>query len=162
MHIREARVNDFDSLYPILDEIISSGETYAYPRDTNKTEALHLWMEYPRKTYVVLVDDTVVGTYFIKTNQVGQGSHVCNCGYMVSPLAGGQGIATAMCVHSQKIAIELGYKAMQFNFVASSNTRAIKLWRKLGFEEVGRLPKAFNHPALGYIDALLMYKWLAM
>ena len=79
---------------------------------------------------------------------------------MVSSLARGKGLATSMCEHLQKIALELGYKAMQFNFVASSNEGAVRLWSKLGFETVGHLPKAFNHPINGYIDALVMYKWL--
>ena len=104
--------------------------------------------------------DQVLGTYYIKTNQAGPGDHVCNCGYMVSSTARGRGLATAMCEHSQEIARKLGYKAMQFNFVASSNEGAVRLWIKLGFAVVGRLPKAFNHPSKGYVDALVMYKWL--
>ena len=95
-----------------------------------------------------------------KTNQAGPGSHVCNCGYMVSTNARGKGLATSMCEHSQRIAAELGYKAMQFNFVAVTNEGAVRLWKKLGFETVGRLPMAFNHPTHGYVDALVMYKWL--
>ena len=85
---------------------------------------------------------------------------ICNCGYMVPAQARGKGVASAMCEHSQEIARELGYKAMQFNFVVSSNTGAVRLWNKLGFETVGRLPRAFLHPAQGYVDALVMYKWL--
>ena len=83
-----------------------------------------------------------------------------DCGYMVSAAARGRGLATAMCEHSQSIARELGYKAMQFNFVATSNEGAIRLWEKLGFEIVGRLPRAFCHPTRGYIDALVLFKWL--
>lgn len=79
---------------------------------------------------------------------------------MVSSLARGKGLATTMCEHSQKVAVELGYKAMQFNFVASSNEGAVRLWGKLGFDTVGRLPNAFDHPNLGYVDALVMFKWL--
>jgi ribosomal protein S18 acetylase RimI-like enzyme len=79
---------------------------------------------------------------------------------MVSSAARGRGLATAMCEHSQEVAKELGYRAMQFNFVAATNKGAIRLWKKLGFEIVGRLPKAFFHPANGYVDALVMYKWL--
>ena len=97
---------------------------------------------------------------YIKTNQNGPGDHVCNCGYMVSSTARGKGLATSMCEHSLKIALELGYKAMQFNFVASTSEGAVRLWTKLGFETVGRLPKAFDHPAIGLVDALVMYKWL--
>ena len=160
MNIREAKIDDFHQIWPIFHEIVKAGDTYAYPPETTKEQALHIWLEMPRKTYVFEENDKILGTYFLKTNQAGPGSHVCNCGYMVSPLARGRGLATTMCDHSQIIAKEFGYKAMQFNFVASSNEGAIRLWDKLGFETVGRLPKAFNHPSKGFVDALLMYKWL--
>ena len=160
MNIREATREDFDRIWPIFQEIASSGETYAYPRDTTKEQAFRLWMEMPRLTFVVEENDHILGTYYIKTNQAGPGDHVCNCGYMVSSTARGRGLATAMCEHSQAIAQELGYKAMQFNFVASSNEGAVRLWNRLGFVTTGRLPKAFKHPSIGYVDALVMYKWL--
>ena len=160
MNIREATQNDFDEIWLIFHDIVSAGKTYAYSMDTTKLDALKIWMNTPRKTYVVVEGEQIVGTYFLKTNQAGPGNHVCNCGYMVSSKTRGKGLATEMCQHSQKLALELGYKAMQFNFVASSNKGAVRLWVKLGFKTVGRLPKAFNHPKKGYIDALVMYKWL--
>ena len=160
MTIREAVKEDFDSIWPIFREIVKAGETYAYAADTTKAQAFKIWIEAPRKTYVFEEDGNILGTYFLKTNQAGPGSHVCNCGYMVSSSARGRGLATAICEHSQNVARALGYKAMQFNFVASSNEGAVRLWGKLGFETVGCLPKAFNHPALGYVDAIVMYKWL--
>ena len=159
MNIREATIDDFDAIWPIFHEIVKAGETYAYPVDTNKEGAIKLWLDAPRKTFVFEYDGEILGTYFIKTNQAGPGDHVCNCGYMVSSAARGRGLATAMCKHSLDIAKELGYKAMQFNFVAASNEGAVRLWSKIGFETVGCLPKAFNHPRLGYVDALVMYKW---
>ena len=85
---------------------------------------------------------------------------MCNCGYITAPAARGRGVARAMCEHSQRVARELGYTAMQFNFVVTSNEGAIALWQKLGFETVGRLPKAFRHPKLGLVDALVMFKSL--
>ena len=160
MNIREATENDFDEICPIFHEFASAGETYAYPEDTTKEQALDIWLKTPRKTFVAEENNSILGTYYLKTNQAGPGSHVCNCGYMVSSKARGRGLATSMCEHSQVIAKELGYKAMQFNFVASSNEGAVRLWTKLGFETVGKLPKAFNHPSKGYIDAYVMYKWL--
>jgi len=160
MNIREATADAFNNIWPIFQPIAVAGETYAYPRDTTKEQAFQLWMEIPRKTYVVEESGETLGTYYIKTNQQGPGDHVCNCGYMVSPNARGRGLATAMCEHSQQVARELGYRAMQFNFVASSNEGAVRLWEKLGFDIVGRLPGAFNHPSKGYVDALVMYKWL--
>jgi ribosomal protein S18 acetylase RimI-like enzyme len=160
MNIRGATREDFDQIWPIFREIAAAGETYAYPRDVTKEQASKLWMDGRRKTYVVEENGTVLGTYYITTNHAGPGDHVCNCGYMVSFAARGRGLATAMCEHSQRIARELGYKAMQFNFVASTNEGAVRLWQKLGFATVGRLPRAFRHPSKGYVDALVMYKWL--
>jgi len=161
MDIREAKESDFDRIWPIFSEIAATGETYGYRRDTTKEEAFHLWMEYPRKTYVAEEDGEILGTYYLKTNHEGPGAHVCNCGYMVSPAARGKGLATLMCEHSQQEALNLGYKAMQYNFVASSNEGAVRLWHRLGFETVGTLPRAFDHPVKGLVDALVMYKWLA-
>jgi GNAT superfamily N-acetyltransferase len=161
MNLKEATENDFDLIWPIFKEIARAGETYAYPRDISKSEAKELWINYPHKTFMFEDQSRIMGTYYIKTNQPGPGQHVCNCGYMVSSHARGKGIATKMCEHSQRIALELGYKAMQFNFVASTNETAVRLWNKLGFETVGRLPKAFFHPSKGFVDAFVMYKWLA-
>lgn len=163
--IREASNDDFEQIWPIFEDVVRAGETYAYPRDCNKEQAFSIWMQTPLKTFVAVenTDDDheqVLGTYYLKTNQAGPGDHVCNCGYMVASKARGQGLAGKMCEHSQRIAIELAYKAMQFNFVASSNEGAIRLWQKLGFDVVGTLPKAFRHPTLDYVDALVMYKLL--
>ena len=160
MEIKEASIQDFDLIWPIFHEVAKAGETYAFRTDTSKEEALNIWVKTPRKTYIALDDGEVIGTYYLKTNHAGPGDHVCNCGYMVAASASGKGVATAMCEHSQTMAKELGYKAMQFNFVASTNTGAVRLWQKLGYDIVGRLPKAFNHPTKGFFDALVMYKWL--
>ena len=105
-------------------------------------------------------DGKILGTYYLKTNQERPGKHVCNCGYMVSSVARGMGIARQMCEHSQSIAVAMGFNAMQFNFVDSTNDVAVALWKKLGFDVVGTLPRAFNHPTLGLVDAFVMYKWL--
>ena len=160
MNIREATRDDFDQIWPIFHEIVEAGETYAYPRDITIEQALVLWMDTPRMTFVAEEDGKILGTYFIKTNPLVEGGHVCNCGYMVSSAARGHGLATAMCEHSQAIAREFGYEAMQFNFVASSNDAAVRLWTKLGFETVRRLPNAFHHPTQGDADALVMVKRL--
>ncbi|MDB2448744.1 GNAT family N-acetyltransferase [bacterium] len=160
--IRTATHDDFAAIWPIFEEIVGAGDTYAFDVETNRDQAYRLWMELPRQTFVY-EDDTgqILATYYLKTNQAGPGSHVCNCGYMVASSARGQGLATLLCEHSQQVARDLGYLAMQFNFVASSNEGAVRLWTKLGFETVGRLPRAFQHPTLGLVDALVMYKWLA-
>ncbi|MCQ3828102.1 GNAT family N-acetyltransferase [Microbulbifer elongatus] len=160
MEIREALPTDFEQVWPIFYQVVNAGETYAYATETSREEAYKIWMEAPRKTFVCEEDGEILGTYYLKTNQPGPGAHVCNCGYMVAANARGRGLASAMCEHSQKTARELGYRAMQFNFVAVTNEGAVRLWKKLGFAEVGRLPGAFNHPSAGYVDALVMYKTL--
>lgn len=160
MHIREAHIQDFDNIWPIFNAIVSQAQTYTYSPNTTKEEAFELWINSALKTFVCEENNIVLGTYFIKANQSGNGSHVCNCGYMVHEKARGKGVASLMCKHSLKTAVELGFKAMQYNFVVSTNEVAIKLWEKHGFKIVGTLSKAFNHPQLSYVDAHIMYKWL--
>ena len=107
MKIREAVKEDFEQIWIIFQHIVSAGETYAYPLETSKEEAFQIWMEQPHKTFVCVEQQHIFGTYYLKPNNPGQGSHVCNCGYMVSPDARGKGLATLMCEHSQKAAKEL-------------------------------------------------------
>ncbi|MBC7164712.1 MAG: GNAT family N-acetyltransferase [Roseovarius sp.] len=158
--IRLARAADFDALWPILRAVIRAGDTYALDRSLSAEAVRALWMETPRATFVAEARGTVPGTCYIKTNQAGGGAHVCNAGFMVAPAARGRGVARAMCEHAQMQARAMGYLAMQFNFVVSTNEGAVALWQRLGFEIVGRLPRAFRHPAAGLVDALVMYKWL--
>lgn len=158
--IRPVREADRDALWPVLREVIRPGDTYAIDPGLSREDALAYWCDAPAACYVAEADGEILGTYYIKTNQQGGGQHVCNCGYITATAARGRGVARAMCEHSQPAAKALGYEAMQFNFVVASNVGAIGLWTKLGFETVGRLPRAFRHPEQGLVDALVMYKWL--
>ena len=158
MEIRIFEEEDFEQVWQIFHPIVSAGTTYTFDQNTNRAEARRVWLNAPLETWVALENGVILGTYFIKPNQGGGGAHVCNCGYMVAQNARGKGIARKMCEHSQMRAQQLGFKAMQFNFVVSTNLGAIALWKKLGFAEVGRLPKAFDHPQDGYVDAFVMYK----
>ncbi len=158
--VRLSRESDFDRVWPFLRDVIRAGDTYALDTQLSRVAVQDLWMDAPRASYVVEDVDGIVGTYFIKSNQPGGGAHVCNCSYVVAPFARGRGIAELMCIHSQAEARNLGYLAMQFNCVVETNVGAIGLWDKLGFETVGRLPSAFQHPEYGLVDARVMYKWL--
>lgn len=160
MRIRLATTDDADAIWALLQPVFSTGETYAIDPDIDRGRALAYWMEQPAACYVVEGDQGLLGTYYIKTNQQGGGVHVCNCGYIVGEKAQGRGIAAAMCAASQDQARDLGYKAMQFNFVLASNHGALHLWQKLGFEIVGTIPQAFDHPKLGLVSAHVLYKWL--
>jgi len=153
--------SDWPEVWKLLRETFAAGDTYSFAPDSTEAEIRKIWIDAPAATFVVRdADGALLGTYFIKANQPGLGDHVCNCGYVVAPRATGRGIATAMCEHSQAWALGHGFCAMQFNFVVSTNERAVRLWERLGFQIVGRLPGAFRHHTLGYVDALVMYKTL--
>jgi len=162
VEIREYCATDWPGTWPMLRDTIRAGDTYTFSPQSTEEEMREVWVETPAKTFVACdPQGRILGTYFIKANQPGLGAHVCNCGYVVAAAEQGRGIAALMCEHSQAQALAMGFKAMQFNFVVSTNIRAIQLWQRLGFSVVGRLPGAFNHQRLGYVDALVMYKQLA-
>lgn len=156
--IRAARVGDDDAIWAILEPVLRAGDTYALPRDISRDEALAYWHHHGHDVFVAEDEGRVLGTYYLRANQAGGGSHVANCGYMTSPAARRRGVARAMLEHSLSHARMRGFLAMQFNFVVSTNERAVRTWLAYGFETVGRLPSAFRHPQLGYVDALVMYK----
>jgi ribosomal protein S18 acetylase RimI-like enzyme len=161
MTIRRAANNDHDPIWSILEPVIRAGETYTLPRDLSRADALAYWLSDGHEVWVAEDGGAVLGTYYLRANQRGGGSHVANCGYMTAKGAEGRGLARAMCAHSLERAQERGFRAMQFNFVVSTNERAVRLWESFGFQVVGRLPEAFLHPQKGYMDALVMYLKLA-
>lgn len=157
MTIRRADDRDHDRIWTILEPVIRTGDTYTLPRDFSRAQALAYWFT-PGHEVWVAEEEGVVGTYFLRANQAGGGAHVANCGYITGRGSEGRGVARAMCAHSLDRARKRGFRAMQFNFVVSTNERAVRLWESFGFEIVGRLPGAFEHPTLGYVDALVMYR----
>jgi L-amino acid N-acyltransferase YncA len=160
MTIRPAGPTDANAIWAILKPTIRAGETYTLPRTMEREQALAYWFSPEHIVFVAEQDGEVLGSYYLRANQKGGGAHVCNCGYMTAASASGRGVATAMCEHSLEYAKSQGFRAMQFNFVVSSNHAAIHLWQKFGFATVGCLPEAFLHPTLGYVDALVMYRML--
>lgn len=160
MLIRPYRSQDTGALWRILEPVIRAGETYALPRDMPKASALAYWTGPDRETFVAEIEGVIAGIYYLRANQAGGGAHVANCGYVTAGDFAGRGIARAMCRDSMARAREQGFRAMQFNLVVSANVGAIRLWETLGFKTVGRLPGAFAHPALGDVDALVMYRLL--
>jgi ribosomal protein S18 acetylase RimI-like enzyme len=157
MQIRLAAGPDADAIWRILEPIIRAGETYALPTDMTRAQALDHWHAGGNAVFVA-EEGEILGTYLLRANQKGGGAHVANCGYMTAPWASGRGVARAMCAHSLDEARRRGFTAMQFNFVVSTNERAVKLWESMGFAIVGRLPGAFRHPRLGLVDAFVMYR----
>lgn len=160
MQIRAALPHDIDSIWTILQPVVRAGQTYTLPTDMSRDEAIAYWMAPQHEVFVTVEGTDALGTYFLRANQLGGGSHVANCGYITAPWAEGRGVARAMCAHSLDRARARGFLAMQFNFVVSSNERAVQLWQSFEFEIVGRLPGAFRHPSLGFVDAFVMYRSL--
>lgn len=160
MMIRPAAEADEAAVMDIVVPILRAGETYAIDRDLSEAAMRDYWFLPAHEVFVAEDEGGILGTYYLQANQRGGGKHVANCGYMVSPKAQGKGVAAAMCEHSQILARERGFRAMQFNHVVSANVRAVELWQRLGFEIVGTLPLAFNHPVHGYVDSYVMFKAL--
>lgn len=157
IRIRKSKPQDIHKIWKIFREVIRTGDTYVFPPKMKKKEALENWVGKKYFTYVAEIDGKILGTYILKANQMGLGSHVANGSYMVHPAAQGKGLGKAMGAHSIAEAKRMGFKAMQFNFVVSTNVGAVKLWQQLGFKILGTIPNAFNHQKLGYVDVYVMH-----
>lgn len=160
MLIRPATPDDAAAIWTIVEPVIRAGETLTLGRDMTEDDAVAYWFGADKEVFVAEEDGVVLGTYYLRANQTGGGAHVANAGYVTGAAATGRGVARAMGQHSIAHAKVRGFRAMQFNFVVSSNVRAVGLWQSLGFEVVGRLPEAFDHPVEGFVDALVMVRAL--
>lgn len=160
MLIRPATPDDVAAIWAVIEPVIRAGETLTLGRDMTQDDALAYWFGADKEVFVAEEDGVVLGTYYLRANQTGGGAHVANAGYVTGAAAIGRGVARAMGLHSIGHAKARGFRAMQFNFVVSSNVRAVGLWQSLGFEVVGRLPGAFDHPVEGFVDALVMVRAL--
>lgn len=158
--IRLAREADRDAIWEMFHDVISAGDVFAFDPEMSRDDALAFWCGPRNHTYVGEEDGRVCGSYYLKPNQQGGGAHVANAGYMVAPVARGHHVGRLMAEHSLSEARRLGFRAMQFNFVVSTNESAIHLWKELGFEIVGTLPDAFRHPQKGYVDVYVMFRSL--
>ncbi|WDZ84070.1 GNAT family N-acetyltransferase [Micromonospora cathayae] len=162
MLIRDAVAGDWARIWPFLRGIVAAGDTYTWPRDVDEEQARGLWLPpAPARTVVAVdPDGTVLGSAKLLPNQAGPGAHVANASFMVAPAAAGRGVGRALGAHVLDLARAEGYRAMQFNAVVETNTRAVGLWRSLGFEVVGRIPEGFRLPDGRYVDLLVMYRRL--
>ena len=179
MKICEATDADHDGIWRIFHEVVANGDTYAFDPGMSREDALAYWFARGTHTYVarqesvgngvvvarkstasptVIQGQDIVGTYILRPNQSGGGSHVGNAAFMVAPEARGLGVGRAMGEHCISEARRLGFRAMQFNFVVSTNESAVTLWQDLGMKIIGTLPGAFRHPTLGYVDVYVMYQ----
>jgi L-amino acid N-acyltransferase YncA len=160
VEIREAGPADWPPIWEIFRVVVGASETYSFAPDTTEAEARRLWMAPPAHTYVAAIAGAIVGTSMIRPNQPGLGAHVANAGFMVAPNASGRGIGRTMAQHALEEARRLGFIAMQFNFVAATNARAIRLWQSLGFAIVGTVPGAFRYHDQTLVDVHIMHRSL--
>jgi L-amino acid N-acyltransferase YncA len=158
--IRSATEKDQNAIWEMFHGVIAAEDVFAFDPKMSRADALAFWCGTDKHIYVAEEDGRVLGTYYIKPNQGGGGAHVANAGYMVSPAARGHHLGRALCEHSLAEARRLGFRAMQFNFVVSTNESAIHLWREFGFEIAGTLPGAFRHSQKGYVDVYVMWRSL--
>ena len=161
LQIRAATSSDREAIWTIFQAVVAPGDTYTFDPAISRDEALAYWFQSSHQCYVAEREGEVVATYVLKANQPALGSHVANAAFMVSPNARGAGVGRSLGEHSLNEARRLGFRAMQFNFVVSTNEPAVRLWRQLGFAIVGTLPGAFRHPQKGYVDAYVMFRSLA-
>ena len=160
MQIRPAINADRGAIWNIFHEIIAAGDTYAFDPQMPREEALAYWFRADTHTYVAEEDGGVVGTYILRRNQSGPGSHVANAAFMVARDAEGAGVGRRMAEHCLSEARRMGFRSMQFNFVISTNESAVRLWQDLGFRIIGTLPDAFRHARKGLVDAYVMFRLL--
>ncbi|MCE9563811.1 MAG: GNAT family N-acetyltransferase [Planctomycetes bacterium] len=160
MLIRSATDADWPHVWELFRLVAASGDVFAYDESTTEDIARRLWFDAPTVCYIAELDEQFAGTYYVRPNAAGRGSHVANAGYMVSPSFRGRGLARTMCEHSLDTTRQLGYSAMQFNFVVATNVAAVRVWEACGFSVVGRLPGAFRHAELGFVDSLVMFRTL--
>jgi len=160
MQIRQATEEDIEQVWTIFKEVIKTGDTYTFSPNTPKTDIKKYWFADYMTTFVAEQQGEILGTYIIKPNQIGSGSHIANCSYMVHPKEHGKGIGKKMCEHSLSFAKQAGYYGIQFNIVVSTNHGAVHVWKKFGFKIIGTTPKGFRHPELGLVDTYIMFKEL--
>lgn len=164
-NVQLATAADWPGIWEIFHDVVQGGDTYSYAADTSEEEAKNLWMGAGKYgtgalAYVAKDGDKIVGTYSLRRNHYGHGAHVANAGYMVHKDHRGQGIARALCAHSLAEAKQQGCLSMQFNYVVSTNTRAVELWQAMGFTIIGISPKSYRHAQLGMVDIYIMHRFL--
>ena len=158
--IRAAAGADRDAIWEIFQATVAPGDVFVYDPNTPREEAMAYWFAKGTRTYTAEQDGKIVGSYILRANRPGLGDHVANAGFMVAPHARGLGVGRTMGEHALNEARQLGYRAMQFNFVISTNESAVHLWQQLGFKIVGTLPGAFRHARKGFVDAYVMFRYL--
>jgi len=161
LQVRPLEAADWPAVWALLAPVFRAGETFPHDPAITETEAQVAWVEQSQAVMVAVdASGAVVGTYYLRPNSLTLGAHVANAGYVVAEPCLRQGIGSRLCQHSLQAARRLGFRALQFNLVVSTNTAGLRCWQRNGFQVVGTLPGAFCHRQLGYVDAVVMFQGL--
>jgi L-amino acid N-acyltransferase YncA len=161
LQIRPFEAADWPAVWALLEPVFRAGETFPHDPAISEAKAQVTWVEQSQAVMVAVdASGALVGTYYLRPNSLALGAHVANAGYVVAEQARRRGIGSRLCQHSLQAARRLGFRAMQFNLVVSTNSAGIRCWQHNGFQVIGTLPGAFLHRQLGYVDALVMFRGL--
>lgn len=142
--VAEAQPDDHDELYVRFGEIVAAGEGYPQaPGPLAVKEFEEYWLAGKRLVAVARHQGALAGSYYLKPNFPGRAAHIANGGYFVVRELRGRGVGTALVEDSLVQARDLGFDALQFNLVFASNP-ARRLYERMGFEAVGRVPEAVD------------------
>jgi L-amino acid N-acyltransferase YncA len=159
VQVRPFAPTDWPGVWGVLEPVFRAGETFPHDPAISEADARVSWVAQSQVVMVAVEGEgSVVGTYYLRPNSLSLGAHVANAGYGVAEHHRRRGIGSQLCRHSLQTARALGFRALQFNLVVSTNTAGIRCWQKNGFELIGTLPGAFRHRQLGYVDALVMFQ----
>ncbi len=157
---RKASDKDRSLIIDIFEVIIRKGGTYVQSENTPRKELEDYWYQPAHHVYTALLEDEIVGSFWLCENHPDHGAHIANAAYIISPDSSGKGIGRNMAKFSLNEAKNLGFHAIQFNYVIASNIAAVNLWKKVGFEIIGTIPKGFKDVKFDYSDVYIMHKAL--
>jgi ribosomal protein S18 acetylase RimI-like enzyme len=156
--IRPASSDDLEDIWRMWKDIMDQKVYFAFDDQTTKEDIIKSWINLNNHCFVAEKVNSIVGAYILKPNQPGYGKHIANASYLVDTTFRGGGIGHQLCVHSIESAKKIGFRGMQFNFVVSTNTMAIRIWERYGFEIIGTIPGGFYHVEKGYVDVYIFFK----
>ncbi len=161
LQIDQQQEKDWPEVWAVLEPAFRAGESYPLPLDVSESDAKEYWIKKDGFNAVARNEaGELVGIYYLRPDQGGPGSHICNAGYVIAEQARRKGYAVELCLQSQDQARAMGFKGMKYNLVVASNKGALKAWKKAGMEIIGTVPGAFRHPRLGLTDAYILFKSL--
>ena len=161
LEIIKATEQDWGFIWPIFKQIVAKGDTYVYDPQISEENAKIVWFDPKFRTFIAKEDGVPVGACVIRPNHRDLGGHIANAAFIIDDKYRRKGYGKTLGQHAIDVAKEMGYKAMQFNYVISTNLGAISLWQILGFRIIGTVPDGHYHPQLKrYVDIHIMYRKL--